>query len=135
MMRVMKPRKTNTLTVVIHKPVHEVFTFLLDPENTSRWIDSIISEETNGWPVKEGTVYRNKNREGVWHEYVVTSLEIDTYFIFRMKDGNYHVMYTFAAVSDKITEVEYKEWVIRGALADPFTQEILGKLKTTLETS
>ncbi|MEK7533573.1 MAG: SRPBCC family protein [Patescibacteria group bacterium] len=129
----MKPLKKNKLTITIKKSVSEVFAFLLDPANSPRWIDSFVYEETSEWPVKEGTIYRNKNRQGEWNEYTVTSFEQDKTFILKMGDGNYHVQYTFLPISKTETQMEYYEWVIRDMLAEPYTQEALMKLKTVVE--
>ena len=48
--------KNNRLVVKINKPSSEVFAFYIDPENTPLWVDSIIAEQTNEWPIKIGTV-------------------------------------------------------------------------------
>ena len=133
MIPVMKPQKKNTLTIRIGKSIPEVFAFLLDPVNSPKWVDGFIKEETSEWPVREGTVYRNLNKDGAWNEYTVTSFEHNKTFIMKMKDGNYHVQYTLASVSEAETELECIEWVIRGTLPAPFTEETLLKLKTILE--
>jgi len=130
-----KPQRRCRITVTILKPQQEIFHFLLNPENTPKWVPSIVKEETSQWPPQEGTIYRNQTDDGVWHEYVVTSLD-PRYrsFIFRAQDGNYHVRYTLTPVSDTETELEYYEWVIRGALPAPFTKTDLKRLKTIIES-
>ena len=130
-----KSIKKNKLTISIRKSVQQVFAFLLDPANSPRWVDGFVQEETSEWPVREGTIYRNKNKEGVWNEYTITSFEDNKTFIMKMKDGNYHVQYTLTPVSETETVLEYFEWVIRGTLSEPFTQDVLMKLKIILETS
>ena len=125
--------KENRLSIQIHRPVEEVFDFLLNPANTPRWIESFEIEETNEWPVRPGTIYRNKKKTGQWSEYVLSVLEPGKMFEMVMNDHNYHVRYTFTELGNGITEVEYYEWVERGDLEDPFTPDTLEKLKSVIE--
>lgn len=41
----------NKLKIQINKQVSEVFTFTITPENTKKWVDSVLIEETNEWPI------------------------------------------------------------------------------------
>lgn len=123
------------LSIKINKSVSEVFEFTTDPNNTPLWVDSIVHEEVNENPVKLGTIYRNKNKEGVWQEYKVTKFEKDKVFVFSQKNSTYHVKYTFFEIDKNTCELEYYEWVDEGDLDEPFTIDILEKLKNILENS
>lgn len=121
------------LTTVIDRPAQEVFAFTLDPKNTPKWIDGIITEKTNETPTKLGTVYKNQGTDGSWNEYVITAYEPNSMFVMSKTDSKYHVKYTLTPLSDSQCELEYFEWVEDGDLEEPFTQDILEELKSILE--
>ncbi|OIN89601.1 hypothetical protein AUJ59_01125 [Candidatus Beckwithbacteria bacterium CG1_02_47_37] len=127
--------KEKKLTIIINRPAVEVFSFCLNPKNTPFWVDSIVKEETNESPTKLGTVYRNVNRAGQWSEYKIVVFNQDKMFEMQLNDNNYHVKYTLTPIDKNSCGLEYLEWVETGDLAEPFTQEILEKLKTVIEKS
>ena len=125
--------KDKKLSIVIDKPVSEVFEFTTNPANTAKWIDGIVIEETNEMPPKLGTIYRNKGQSGGWNEYEMTVFEKDRTFTLARLNGNYHVRYTFKPTDDDGCEFEYYEWVDTGELDDTFSQDVLEKLKNIME--
>lgn len=125
--------KENKLTIQVNRPVEEVFAFTTDPKNTPSWIEHIVTEETNEWPIRLGSIYRNRAKNGQWSEYTVTALEENRLFELTSKNGNYHVRYTYKPIDSNATEMEYYEWVDEGELDAPFSAEVLEKLKEVLE--
>jgi len=121
------------LTIRINKSSKEIYDFYINPQNTPLWIDSMVKEKTNEWPIKIGTIYRNQNRKGEWSEYKVTALKPYQVFELTSSDGNYHVRYTHNEIDENSSELEYYEWVDKGELEEPFTIDVLQKLKTIVE--
>jgi hypothetical protein len=126
--------KQVTLTVEVNKPVSELFSFAINPANTPKWIESIAVEETNEWPIKLGTLYRNRGDIGDWTEYVVADLKENEVFELKEKDGGYRVRYTFTPLSSTNSKLEYSEMVEGGEIEQPFTQEVLDRLKQIMES-
>ena len=79
------------LSITINKPLGEVWRFVLNPKDTPLWIDSIVTEGTNEWPVSLGSIYRNQNRKGEWSEYKVTEYKENERFTFSSTTWSYHV--------------------------------------------
>jgi len=125
--------KENTLTISIKKSVHEVFLWLLDPKNTPLWVSGVVKEERNDESTKLGTIYRNCGENGKWNEYEIIEFEEDKLFTFSLRGGNYACRYTFESPLLDETKLTYFEWVKSGDIEDPFTQDILEKLKRALE--
>ncbi len=123
------------LSIEINKPAKDIFEFALNPKNTPKWIDFIAVEETNEWPAKQGTIYRNKGKDDIeWSELELTEYDPYKRFTLSKKDGSYSVRYTFTPISEDRTELEYYEWTDKNELSVPFTMEPLEKLKQVIET-
>lgn len=125
--------KEKKLVIKINKPVSEVFAFTINPKNTPLWVASIAEEETSEWPIKNGTIYKNRGGDGKWSEYLISEFEANKRFVFSKKDSDYHVRYIFSEVVPNTTQIEYHEWVDNGELEVPFTIEELNELKAALE--
>ncbi len=122
------------LTITIDKSAKDIFDFTLNPKNTPKWIDFIAIEETNEWPAKLGTIYRNRGEdETEWSELKVTEYEPHTRFTMSKTDGSYHVRYILTPITPNSTELEYYEWTDKADLSVPFTLEPLQKLKHLME--
>lgn len=116
--------------ITIDKPIAEVFSFTIDPANTPKWVDSIVTEKTDEWPVKLGTIYRNQDRTGVWTEYRLTVFEPCSTFTLTKQGGDY-LRYTFTSPSNDTTELLY-EWMGE-ELEEALLKKILTKLKVVIE--
>lgn len=129
--------KPLTQTTTINKPPQEVFDFCINPENTPKWVGAITQEQSNEWPVRLGTVYRNQRQDGSWSEYEVIGLKPNELFTIRQKDDGFSVKYVFTPVGDSATKLEYSVWKDNGELSSSLTEEVLGdmlgKLKEVIE--
>jgi hypothetical protein len=127
--------KELTLKIIINRPASDVYAFYINPKNTPLWVDSFVEERTSEWPIKIGTHYINQSKNGSWGDYTVTALKENELFEFVSKDGNYHVRYSHKPIDEKSSELTYFEWVDKGDLEEPFTIQILEKLKTLVENN
>ncbi len=124
---------TNKLTIRINKPVSEVFDFTINPQNTPRWIDFIVEETTDSQEIKLGTRYTNRDNEGKVNLYELTHFDTNKVFELKSIPLFYTVKYTYTAISDTETELEYFEYVESGELSSPFPMSAMQKLKEVLE--
>jgi len=123
----------NILSVVINRPVQEVFGFALNPINSPKWIDGMLEETATPWPAEKGTFYHEKWVDGSESGYELIELTSPTTFTMKKSGDTYHVRYEFEVVEDSVTQMTYSEWVESGVLEDPFTQSALDKLKVVIE--
>src|SRR3989344_9630356 len=101
----------NKITILIKKPIDEVFEFTTNPKNTPLWIFHIKKEVSDNFPPNIGTIYKNKGDSDKWNSYIVIELDKDKIFTLKASDNNYHVRYTYKKISNTLTEMEYFEWV------------------------
>jgi len=124
--------KDNKLTIVINKPIAEVFAFCITPPQAKLWIEDIINETTNEWPAKVGTVYTEYKRNNTSFNIIVTDYKVNEYIEWKTENDKYHVRYIFTSLSLNITQLEYVEY---GEVLEPFTNEVLIKLKSVIESN
>ena len=125
----------NKITVIINKPIEGVFEFTTNPQNTHLWIPSIEEEIAEEYPPKMNTQYKNRGKDSDWDFYKVLEFEENKVFTLTNLDENYTVKYTYKKLNDNQTEMEYYEWMKEGELSNPFTKDILLKLKSVMESN
>ncbi len=123
----------NKVTIIIDKSIEEVFEFTTNPKNTHLWIPSIEEEIAEEYPPKINTQYKNRGNDFKWDFYKVLEFEKNKVFTLTDLKGIYTVKYTYKKLEDNKTEMEYFEWVSKGELSNPFTKDILLKLKSVIE--
>lgn len=125
--------KENKITVIINKPIEEVFEFTTNPKKTHLWISSIQEEVAEEYPPKIGTKYKNRSKDYDWNFYKVVDYKLNKIFTLSDLEGNYHVRYTYKRLSNRQTRMEYFEWMGKGELKNPFSEKVLQNLKSVLE--
>ncbi len=124
--------KKNKITIIVDKPIEEVFEFTTNPQNTHLWVPSISEEVAEEYPPKINSRYKNRGDDNNWDEYKVVDFQKNKVFILSDLAENYHVRYTYRKLGNK-TEMEYYEWMTKGELDSPFTMSILKNLKKVME--
>lgn len=126
--------KENKISVVINKPINEVFEFTISPENTPKWIRNIKKEQVSEKPIKVGTIYKNTNNGRNWDTYRVIEFERNKLFTLKQQDSSYQVSYIYESLSPNKTKLTYFEEDEEG-LESPFSVHTLEKLKSVMEES
>jgi len=122
--------KTNQVRINIKANISKVFEFTLDPNNTSRWIESITEEKVDTKKIGMGTIYTND-----FGSYTVTDYDRDKFFELTDHKTGYICSYTFKE-KDQETEIIYFEYMENGEdLKDPLDQKSFELLKELLETN
>ncbi len=127
--------RENKITAIINRPIEEVFEFTTNPKNTHLWIPSIEEEIADEYPPKIGTQYKNRGKDSNWDFYKVVEFQENKIFTLTDLDENYSVKYTYRKLNDNQTEMEYFEWMKNGELSNPFTEDIIQKLKSVMESN
>jgi len=124
----------NKIIITINRPIADVFEFTTNPKNTPLWIPQIDEEVSDRYPPKISTIYKNHGKSGKWNHYAVTEFEKNKLFTLKSEDNNYFVRYTYRKINEKITEMQYFEWVKEGEIAGPYTPDIFQGLKKIMES-
>ena len=125
----------NKITIIINKPIEEVFEFTTNPKNTHLWSPSIVEEVAEKYPPQIGTKYRNRGNDSDWDFYKVVEFQNNKIFTLSDLENNYHVKYTYRKINDNQTEMEYFEWMENGELSNPYTDDVIQKLKSVMESN
>lgn len=125
--------KENKLIIQINKPINQVFAYTVIPPNAKYWVPNIVDEKTSEWPVRVGSIYFEKTSDGKWLGFYVSAINKNELFELVSEDGNYHVRYTYKPTGPNSCELEYYEWVDKGELLEPFSANVLEKLKSVME--
>ncbi len=125
--------KENEVSIVINKPIGEVFEFTTNPKNTHRWVPSITEEVADEYPPKAGTIYKNRRENGEWSVYRVVEFIPNRSFVMSEGDGNFSVQYTYKEIDENTTELTFLGWVKEGELTKTFSDTVLQGLKEIME--
>ena len=126
-------------SLVIRRPVSEVFVFAIDPEQAPRWRSGIVSARrmssgAEGVGATEVAVRRFLGRR-VEIGYVVTEFDRDRRFALRTTSGPAAMIaYTFEPVAEG-TRVHVSGTILAGGLLRLFAPVLAPSLKRDLEGS
>lgn len=126
--------KENKISIIIDRPISEVFKFTINPENTPKWIASIKEKQVNERPIKMGTVYKNTNDSKDWDIYRVIEFEKNKLFTLKQEESSYQVSYIYESLDLNKTKLTYFEKDERG-IKNPFFLHTLERLKSVMEES
>ncbi len=127
--------RENHLSILISRPIADVFSFTVTPPNSTLWIPDIVDEKIDTPSVIEGTVYDLTDKKGLVSKVVVSRIKKNEYVEWVSSDRSYHCRYTYTLINEQTTKLEYYEWDDNKDLAEPFTIKVLEQLKKVLESS
>jgi uncharacterized protein YndB with AHSA1/START domain len=87
--------KENTLSIIINRPIAEVFAYSINPQNTPKWFDTIAEEVAEVFPPVIGTQYKNRRENGEWNYYKVVEYLLNQVFTLAEVNGAYKVRYIY----------------------------------------
>ncbi|MEK7572033.1 MAG: DUF3284 domain-containing protein [Patescibacteria group bacterium] len=91
-----------------------------------------MNETTNEWPIKIGTIYTEYKNDNTSFKIIVTDYKENEFIEWKTEDDSYHVRYTFTSTDENTTQLTYVE---TGDVDEPFTQDVLEKLKQVIEST
>jgi hypothetical protein len=125
--------KENKLTIIINKPINEVFEFTTNPKNTHLRVPFISEEISSEYPPKIGTIYRSCRENDSWSEMKVVEFNNNKKFVISDLDENLFVKYVYHDLDENGTELEYSDWMIDKDFHSPITKDVLEDLKKVME--
>jgi uncharacterized protein YndB with AHSA1/START domain len=125
----------NIMTIIIDRPIDQVFAYSIDPANTPRWFGNILEETASEYPPKIGTVYKSRRvaTPDVWGQVVVANIHPNQ--MFQLKGTGFNVRYTYRRIDESSTELTYTEWADEDELRYFTPIDNLKKLKAAIEGS
>ena len=129
--------KKNTLSIEINKPVEVVFKATINPQNTPKWIPSILEEKTFEPNVKIGTIFsqkvKNGNNKPIETALVITGFIENKQLDFHLVNGNYTCTYRYEPTKNGTKLTYSEENGVEGKLDSLMTKENLQMLKKLIE--
>ena len=125
----------NILTIIINKPVFEVFEFSINPKNTHTWFTGIIQEKIDTEKTHIGTIYSSTSNGENWSSFKCIDFIPNKLFVLESVEGDYCVQYDYEIISENETKMTYTEWMtdLEQDLSCPFEQKYLENLKQVME--
>ena len=125
--------RENKITVIIDKPIDEVFEFTTNPQNTDLWVPFISKETSSEYPPQIGTIYKSCRENNSWSEMKVVEFENNKKFVISDFDENLFVKYFYRYLDKNKTELEYSDWMTDKDFDSPITKDVLKNLKKIME--
>lgn len=105
-----KNKHSNEIRIIINKPRHEVFEFVLEPNHKHLWCTDINEEVVNTEQIGLGALYHND-----FGSLEVSDYERNVYFELSELGSEYQCSYSFRKVDEDTTELIYFEGMLDGS--------------------